>query len=73
LDDGKSVCASFLDFRKAFDSFDHYLLLDKLFQLNVHPDELKVVPKLFIRPLAPCEGCQWFFRVEVYERKNTPG
>ena len=41
LDDGKSVCASFLDFRKAFDSLDHQLLLDKLFQLNVHPDLLK--------------------------------
>jgi len=41
LDDGKSVCASFLDFCKAFDSLDHQLLLDKLFQLNVHPDVLK--------------------------------
>ena len=41
LNDGKSVCASFLDFRKAIDSLDHHLLLDKLFQLKVHPDVLK--------------------------------
>ena len=69
LDDGKLVCASFLDFHKAFDSLAHHLLLDKLFQLNVQPE---VVPKLFVRPLAPCEGCQWFFRVEDYERRDTP-
>ena len=41
LHDGKAVCASFLDFRKAFDSLDHHMLLDKLFQLNIHPDVLK--------------------------------
>jgi len=29
LDDGKVVCASFLDFRKAFYSLDHHILLDK--------------------------------------------
>jgi len=48
LDDGKSVCASFLDFRKAFDSLDHRLLLDKLFQLNVHPDVLKWFKNYFL-------------------------
>jgi len=37
LDDGKAVYASFLDFRKAFDSLDYHILLDKLFQLNVYP------------------------------------
>ena len=31
LDEGKAVCASFLDFRKAFNSLDHNILLDKLF------------------------------------------
>ena len=41
LDDGKAVCASFLDFRKAFHSLDHHLVLDKPFQLNVHPDVLR--------------------------------
>jgi len=38
---GKAVCASFLDFHKVFDSLDRRLLLDKLFQLNIHPDVLK--------------------------------
>ena len=37
LDEGKAVCASILDFRKAFDSLDHNILLDKMFQLNMHP------------------------------------
>jgi len=41
LDDGKVVCASFLDFHKVFYSLDHHLLPDKLFQLNIHPDVLK--------------------------------
>ena len=41
LDDGKAVCASFLDFHKAFNSLDHHILLDKLFQLNVDPAVLK--------------------------------
>jgi len=40
LDDGKAVCASFSDFCNAFDSLDHCLLLDKLFQLNIHPELL---------------------------------
>ena len=30
-----------MGFCKAFDSLDHHLLLDKLFQLKVHPDVLK--------------------------------
>ena len=37
LDAGNSVCAAFLDFRKAFDSLDHYLLLEKLYRLNMNP------------------------------------
>jgi len=46
---GKAVCASFLDFRKAFDSLDHHILLDKFFQLNVDPAVLKW---LLVRLLA---------------------
>ena len=37
LDDSKAVCASFSD----FNSLDHHILLDKLFQLNVDPVVLK--------------------------------
>ena len=32
---GNSVCAAFLDLRKAFDSLDHHLLLNRLFSLGV--------------------------------------
>ena len=41
LDKGNTVCASFLDFRKAFNSLDHHILLDKLFQLDIGPAVLK--------------------------------
>jgi len=40
LDAGQSVCAAFLDFRKAFDSLDHVILLMKLYNLNMSPDVL---------------------------------
>ena len=41
LDNGDSVCAAFLDLRKAFDSLDHCLLLQCLFDLGVSGVELK--------------------------------
>ena len=41
LDEGKAVCASFLDFHRTFDSLDHNILLDTLFQLNMDPAVLK--------------------------------
>ena len=37
---GDSVCAAFLDLRKAFDSLDHCLLLKRLFDLGVSGVEL---------------------------------
>ena len=40
LDAGHSVCAAFLDFRKAFDSLDHITLLTKLHHLNLSPQVL---------------------------------
>ena len=40
LDNGDSVCAAFLDLRKAFDSLDHCLLLRRLFDLGVSGVEL---------------------------------
>ena len=40
LDNGDSVCAAFLDLRKAFDSLDHCLLLERLFDLGVSGVEL---------------------------------
>ena len=37
LDAGNAVCVAFLDFRKVFDSIDHYVLLNRLFDLNLSP------------------------------------
>ena len=36
LDRGCVVCAAFIDLRKAFDSLDHYLLLQRISELGVH-------------------------------------
>ena len=35
LDEGKAVCAAFLDLHKAFDSLDHCLLLERISNLGV--------------------------------------
>jgi len=40
LDAGKVVCTTFLDRRKAFDSLDHVILLERLGTLGVHDIEL---------------------------------
>ena len=36
LDKGSVVCAAFIDLRKAFDSLDHCLLLERISKLGVH-------------------------------------
>ena len=36
LDKGSVVCATFIDLRKAFDSLDHCLLLQRISELGVH-------------------------------------
>ena len=41
LDAGNSVCAAFLDLRKAFDSLHHHVLLQRLFNLGVSGTELR--------------------------------
>ena len=41
LDKRFTVCAAFLDLRKAFDSLDHLILLEHLHQLGVCDMELK--------------------------------
>ena len=41
LDSGSVVCAAFLDMRKAFDSLDHVILLQRLQELGVHNTELR--------------------------------
>ena len=53
LDDGKAVCASFLDFRKAFNSLHHHLLLTYLIKYSSRC--VKVVSGLFVRLMALCE------------------
>ena len=35
LDAGNAICAAFLDFQKAFDSLDHCILLQRLYDLNI--------------------------------------
>ena len=41
LDKGEAVCAAFLDLRKAFDSLDHRILLQRLYDVNVSPAVLR--------------------------------
>ena len=41
LDKGKAVCAAFLDLQKAFDSLDHHILLQRLYDMNVSPAVLR--------------------------------
>ena len=41
LDKGEAVCAAFLDLRKAFDSLDHHILLQRLYDVNVSPPVLR--------------------------------
>jgi len=35
IDSGNAVCIAFLDLKKAFDSLDHYILLQSLSELGV--------------------------------------
>ena len=37
LEEGKEICATFFDYRKAFDSVPHHPLMEKLFSLNMNP------------------------------------
>ena len=41
LDKGSVVCAAFIDLRKAFDSLDHCLLLQRISELGVHCEVLE--------------------------------
>ena len=41
LDKGEAVCTAFLDLRKAFDSLDHHILLQRLYDMNVSPAVLQ--------------------------------
>ena len=41
LDKGKAVCTAFLDLCKAFNSLNHHILLQRLYDLNVSPAVLQ--------------------------------
>ena len=43
LDAGKSVCAAFLDLKKAFDSLDHCILLQRIGDLGVAGPVLRII------------------------------
>ena len=43
LDRSETVCAAFLDLRKAFDSLDHHILLQRLYDVNVSPVVLQLL------------------------------
>lgn len=40
MDGGGAVCAAFLDFQKVFDSLDHRILLQRLYDIKVDPSVL---------------------------------
>ena len=51
VDGGNCVCAAFLDLRKAFDSLDHSILLQRLQKLGVMGVKLK-----WFANYVPCQS-----------------
>ena len=56
LDHRQIVCAVFLDLRKAFDSLDHVMLLERLSTMGVHGVELSWFTDYPSQRIRACDG-----------------
>ena len=73
LDKGSVVCAAFIDLRKAFDSLDHCLLLERISKLGVHCQVLEWFKDYLTDRHQRVKAAGIFFIMETYEGWNTTG
>ena len=73
LDRGCVVCGAFIDLRKAFDSLDHYLLLQRISELGVHCQVLEWFKNYLTDRYHRVKAADIFFIMEIDEGWYTPG